>query len=314
VSGRIRTLKPEWLEDEKLGACSPESRLLSVSLILLADDYGNGRAAPLYLAGRVFCYSGDAESGLRAIREGLAELAGIGFVRLYEVAGQHYYNIANWDRHQRVDKPGKPRVPGTENAVVPRASADSRTVRESVANQSRPVPAPFAPDPDPDPDQDLRPRPSHAHTREGPGPEPNRTDPDSLDGPQVHRAYLDGWPLRTRPSARQGAWDPVWEHLAAWCDSQAVSEGVGPPEVLARLLGAFWADDWCREGGYKPGALRSESTRLYAAVVEADPPEDDLARLARESVEATQRGDYAAADRLEREADALAAERRRRAS
>lgn len=35
---RIRTLKPEWLTDEKMEALEDSARLLSAGLILLADD------------------------------------------------------------------------------------------------------------------------------------------------------------------------------------------------------------------------------------------------------------------------------------
>jgi hypothetical protein len=54
MTGRIRTVKPEWLEDERMVEMSPEARVLSVGLLLLADDYGNGRGSDLYLHSRVF--------------------------------------------------------------------------------------------------------------------------------------------------------------------------------------------------------------------------------------------------------------------
>lgn len=113
MSGRIRTIKPEWLEDEKLAALSDEARLLSVALLLLADDHGRGRASPLYLASRVWCY-GDASETLAKVSRGLRELAAAGYATFYKVKGQQYFAIRNWTKHQRVDKPSKPRVPGPE--------------------------------------------------------------------------------------------------------------------------------------------------------------------------------------------------------
>jgi hypothetical protein len=116
MSGRIRSIKPEWLEDEKLAELSPHARVMSIALLLMADDYGNGRANLRMLAPRVFPFSSEpVVDGAEA----LLELVHADYVRLYEVDGQRYYNVRNWEKHQRVDKPGKPiapEFPGTENA------------------------------------------------------------------------------------------------------------------------------------------------------------------------------------------------------
>ena len=117
LSGRIRSIKPEWLEDEKLAAASDEARLLSIGLLLIADDYGRGRAHPSFIASQVWAYSRESREGLgnlaRASRA-IAELAGLGFVKIYDVAGQRYFAVINWAKHQRVDHAGKPRVPGPQ--------------------------------------------------------------------------------------------------------------------------------------------------------------------------------------------------------
>lgn len=112
--GRIRTLKPEWLEDEKLGALDDAARVLSIGLILLADDYGRGRASPQWLDGQVWSYSPQsaAKRGeTPRVAAALGALVEMGFVSLYEVAGERFYAIRNWEKHQRIDNRGKPRVP-----------------------------------------------------------------------------------------------------------------------------------------------------------------------------------------------------------
>ena len=103
---RIRTIKPEWLDDETMALAPLESRVLSIALILLADDYGNGRANDALLASRVFPASANPRESLAKARVGLAN-----FLVTYEVNGQSYFHIRNWERHQRVDRPGKPLVP-----------------------------------------------------------------------------------------------------------------------------------------------------------------------------------------------------------
>lgn len=131
MSGRIRTLKPEWLEDEKVAALSDAARLLSVGLVLIADDHGLGRAHPLFIASRAWPYGVPHET-LTKVSCALQELADAGFIQLYSVGGQRYYAIRNWQKHQKVQHVGKPRVPTPEEAepestqeTLTRVSGDS---------------------------------------------------------------------------------------------------------------------------------------------------------------------------------------------
>lgn len=110
---RIRTVKPEWLDDEKLLALGSDARVMSIALILMADDYGDGRANEMTLAGRVFPTEKDAT---KKTRESLARLVGAGFVHLYTVRGQRYYNVRKWAKHQKVDHPSKPIFPQPHEA------------------------------------------------------------------------------------------------------------------------------------------------------------------------------------------------------
>jgi hypothetical protein len=164
---RIRTLKPEWLEDEKLNDCSDAARVLSAGLILLADDYGRGRAGVGFLAGRVWSshVERDAAGALKNTTGALRELASIRYVVLYEVDGQRYFEIRNWTKHQRVDKPGKPRVPERLNG--PRES--SRESRESSRESSRNLAPDQDHDQDLDPDRDREQDLSRAPAREDAG-------------------------------------------------------------------------------------------------------------------------------------------------
>lgn len=137
MSGRIRTIKPEWLEDERLVLASSDARVLSIALLLLADDYGNGRLVSQVLASRIF----PASPGIFA--NALGELATAKYVQVYQVDGQTYFSIRNWARHQRVDKPGKPRVPAPLGAHV-----------ENIIETPGKIRGTLAPDPDPDLDHD----------------------------------------------------------------------------------------------------------------------------------------------------------------
>lgn len=148
---RIRTVKPEWLDDERMALASSPARVLSVGLMLLADDYGRGRAALSLLLGRVF-----PGHGVDEVREALNELSPW-FVRLYEVDGQHYFEIRNWSKHQRVDKPGRPMVPEPSGvpAKVPETPGNLPASRTRARAAPGPDPDPRStPDPDPGPARD----------------------------------------------------------------------------------------------------------------------------------------------------------------
>jgi len=109
MAGRIRSIKPEILDDEPAAALSDTAWRLWVSSWLLADDHGRFRAGARYLAANVWQDTGRTE----AAEEAIGELARAKFIRLYVVEGQRYAEIkqAGWKRHQRIDHPGKPRVP-----------------------------------------------------------------------------------------------------------------------------------------------------------------------------------------------------------
>ncbi len=132
MSGRIRSVKPEWLEDERLAFSSPNARVLSIGLLLLADDYGNGRANPAWLRGQVF----PGHELVDDTRAALSELEKLRFVLLYESDGQSYFAIRNWDKHQKVDKPGKPRVPSPPTEPQPKTARTQRKKSREVPGDS----------------------------------------------------------------------------------------------------------------------------------------------------------------------------------
>ena len=157
MAGRIRTVKPEWLEHEKMASCSDAARVLSIALVLCADDHGNGRGADQYLASQAWAYSRDPREAVEKVRDALEELSGW-FVVRYQFNGQTYFHLPGWASHQRVDKPGKPRVPGPPGEG---ARDTAGNPREDV-EKARGIPGP-----DHDHDHDLeRERETRARARE----------------------------------------------------------------------------------------------------------------------------------------------------
>jgi hypothetical protein len=100
--GRIRTIKPEFTQDEELSALSAETHLLAAGLLCYSDDdgYFNGNHGLVKAA--VFPLR---ETSLN-IHDMLAQLARIGFIRLGTAAdGKHYGQVVKFNEHQRVNRP-----------------------------------------------------------------------------------------------------------------------------------------------------------------------------------------------------------------
>ena len=106
---RIRTLKPEIWESEKLGRLSLLARLDFIGLISLADDQGRGRGEPSFLLARLHPYAGDVQ--LPAMKAAMDELRGAGLAVFYQVAGCSYYAIPTWTENQKIDRPSASKLP-----------------------------------------------------------------------------------------------------------------------------------------------------------------------------------------------------------
>lgn len=128
---RIRTIKPEWLDDERLVLAPATARVLSVSLIVMADDAGRGRANVTMLAARVF--PGETCPRTTAA-DSLACLVSARFVEVYEVDGQTYYQIRNWAKHQKIDRPKRSQLPPPPCNVA--ESKDSTSDRRAIVDSS----------------------------------------------------------------------------------------------------------------------------------------------------------------------------------
>lgn len=131
---RIRTIKPEMFQDEKLAPLDVVTRFVFLGLIAMADDAG--RLLDNVRIVDAFVFPETDESS----REALARLSGIGRIRRGTTAsGQRIIEIVNWSRHQRVDHPNlKSALPEivTLQEVPPSP--------EPLARDSREIPEPLA--------------------------------------------------------------------------------------------------------------------------------------------------------------------------
>lgn len=108
VRARIRSIKPEIWQDEKIGDLSRDARLLLLGMLTMADDDGRLLAAPMVILGHAFPFDSDAPKKLaRWIRE--VERSGI--VQFYEHNGKPYAAFRNWRQHQKINRPSPSSLP-----------------------------------------------------------------------------------------------------------------------------------------------------------------------------------------------------------
>jgi len=131
---RIRTIKPEFWADEKLGPLEPITRLVFLGLISQADDAGRLVDSVRQIDGLLFPYTNDS------CAESLEVLARLSRISRYRSeSGQQLIQIENWSQHQRVDNPSKYVLPGptAEGVAIGRDTESSRDTRETLARPSR---------------------------------------------------------------------------------------------------------------------------------------------------------------------------------
>lgn len=105
--GRIRTIKPEFWEDDRVGQLSPLARLVFIGSWNLADDAGRLRWSADYINASLFMYDRLTTKKVAGL---MAEVEKQGLVVPYEAKGQRLAFVPGW-AHQRIDKPQPPRFP-----------------------------------------------------------------------------------------------------------------------------------------------------------------------------------------------------------
>lgn len=222
MSGRIRSIKPELLEDAVTAGLSHEAFRLFIGLLLLADDPGNFRAEPEWLRGQVFW----RQPAATPVAELLEELHPL--VLFYEAKGQRYGAVRNWKKHQKISHPAPGRVPGPPPESLP---SPSGAAPENLRSPSAP-PASLPAEP---------PEPSPTHPPEP--PEPLRPDLDQEK--DLEKDWRGGAPggapehdprpsevvrIRKLPTSEPNVMRAVW--FAAY--AEAVTGVTGKPFALDR--------------------------------------------------------------------------------
>lgn len=95
-----RMIKDSIHTSETVNAMTDFQFRLWISLITYVDDYGRGDARAAVIRGS--CFPLRERLTIKDIEAGLAGLAGIGCVVLYEVDGRPYLCFPSWEKHQSI--------------------------------------------------------------------------------------------------------------------------------------------------------------------------------------------------------------------
>ena len=99
---RKRMIAPNIWESQSFNRLSMTARMLFIGLFSNADDEGRGVAHPARLRSTIFPYD---DMLIDAISSAMDECAAQVGIRFYEVDGDRFYQLDNWLKWQRIDKP-----------------------------------------------------------------------------------------------------------------------------------------------------------------------------------------------------------------
>lgn len=115
---RIRTIKPEFWDDEAVGILSVGARLLYIGTWNLADDEGRLRWTPEYVGSALFMYDNLSRE---EIARWMLELERLVFVVPYSggKTGQKLAWIPQFLKHQRINRPTPSKLPEPPKEIPP---------------------------------------------------------------------------------------------------------------------------------------------------------------------------------------------------
>lgn len=128
-----RILKESIRTSKSINALSDFQFRLWIHLITYVDDFGRGSAEPDILKGFVFPRRKSVTEA--TVKMALIELANMGLIHLYEVDGDSYLCLRNWEKHQTPRaKLSKFPAPPEENGESSQMQADANICSQMQAD------------------------------------------------------------------------------------------------------------------------------------------------------------------------------------
>lgn len=122
---RIRTIKPKFWDDSKIGRLSRDARLLYIGLWTFSDDIGVVVGDSVWLKSKVFPYD---QIQVQQFEKWIMELVRNGFICLLSYKGERFIYLPNFTRHQVINRPN------VAELNIPKDLIDSN--KEKITEQS----------------------------------------------------------------------------------------------------------------------------------------------------------------------------------
>lgn len=112
---RIRSIKPKFWDDIKIGRLSRDARLLYIGLWSFSDDIGVVIGDSIWLKSKVFPYD---QIQVQQFEKWIKELVINGFICLLSYNEERFIYLPNFTRHQVINRPN------TEELNIPKGLID----------------------------------------------------------------------------------------------------------------------------------------------------------------------------------------------
>jgi len=131
---RIRSIKPEIRQSEKVNSWPIELRYFWVLLWGYCDDYGRGKDNARLINADAFPL--DDAVDIETVTSWMDVLVQADVIRRYEANGTAYFYVKNWSEHQKVAHPSKQTIPCPHGFV--NGSCNAHETFASVTGDTRP--------------------------------------------------------------------------------------------------------------------------------------------------------------------------------
>lgn len=123
---RIRTIKPKFWDDTKIGRITRDARLLYIGLWNFSDDIGVVIGDSIWLKSKIFPYD---QIQIQQFEKWMNELVINGFICLLSYKEERFIYLPSFTRHQVINKPNY------EDLNIPKVLIDN--AKDSFTEQSR---------------------------------------------------------------------------------------------------------------------------------------------------------------------------------
>jgi hypothetical protein len=123
---RIRSIKPAFFASRSVHALPFRARLTYIGAWTYVDDEGRGVDDARLVKAAVWPL--DDNVAPSDVEEDLDMLARLGFIRRYKAAGQTFFAVIEWKKHQSINRPRESIIPAPRSRLKPPGDSTAPSV------------------------------------------------------------------------------------------------------------------------------------------------------------------------------------------